>query len=71
MVTVTEITLNQINSALLSLKRDNENLYKLIFDLKTSNAELTDEVNELKRSLQENVQTTSEPEVTVQTDTEE
>lgn len=44
MTTITEITLNQINSALLSLKRDNENLYKLVFDLKTSIAELKSDV---------------------------
>lgn len=52
MITITEITLNQINSALLSLKRDNENLYKLVFDLKTSIAELKSDVEKLEQTEQ-------------------
>lgn len=52
MTTITEITLNQINSALLSLKRDNENLYKLVFDLKTSIAELKSDVEKLEQTEQ-------------------
>lgn len=52
MTTITEITLNQINSALLSLKRDNENLYKLVFDLKTSIAELKFDVEKLEQTEQ-------------------
>lgn len=52
MTTITEITLNQINSALLSLKRDNEKLYKLVFDLKTSIAELKSDVEKLEQTEQ-------------------
>lgn len=52
MTTITEITLNQINSALLSLKRDNENLYKLVFDLKTSIAELKSNLEKLEQTEQ-------------------
>lgn len=52
MTTITEITLNQINSALLSLKRDNENLYKLVFELKTSIAELKSDVEKLEQTEQ-------------------
>lgn len=52
MTTITEITLNQINSALLSIKRDNENLYKLVFDLKTSIAELKSDVEKLEQTEQ-------------------
>lgn len=52
MTTITEITLNQINSALISLKRDNENLYKLVFDLKTSIAELKSDVEKLEQTEQ-------------------
>lgn len=52
MTTITDITLNQINSALLSLKRDNENLYKLVFDLKTSIAELKSDVEKLEQTEQ-------------------
>ena len=52
MTTITEITLNQINSALLSLKRDNENLCKLVFDLKTSIAELKSDVEKLEQTEQ-------------------
>lgn len=52
MTTITEITLNQINSALLSLKRDNENLYKLVFALKTSIAELKSDVEKLEQTEQ-------------------
>ena len=52
MTTITEITLNQINSALLSLKRDNENLYKLVFNLKTSIAELKSDVEKLEQTEQ-------------------
>lgn len=52
MTTITEITLNQINSALLSLKRDNENLYKLVFDLKTSIGELKSDVEKLEQTEQ-------------------
>lgn len=52
MTTITEITLNQINSALLSLKRDNENLYKLVSDLKTSIAELKSDVEKLEQTEQ-------------------
>lgn len=48
MQTITDITLNQINAALLSLKRDNENLYKLVFDLKTSTAELKEEIEQIR-----------------------
>ena len=52
MTTITEITLNQINSALLALKRDNANLYKLVFDLKTSIAELKSDVEKLEQTEQ-------------------
>ena len=52
MTTITEITLNQINSALFSLKRDNANLYKLVFDLKTSIAELKSDVEKLEQTEQ-------------------
>lgn len=52
MTTIKEITLNQINSALLSLKRDNENLYKLVFALKTSIAELKSDVEKLEQTEQ-------------------
>ena len=52
MTTITEITLNQINSALLSVKRDNANLYKLVFDLKTSIAELKSDVEKLEQTEQ-------------------
>ena len=52
MTTITEITLNQINSALLSFKRDNENLYKLVFDLKTSIAELKSNLEKLEQTEQ-------------------
>ena len=52
MTTITEITLNQINSALLSLKRDNANLYNLVFDLKTSIAELKSDVEKLEQTEQ-------------------
>lgn len=50
MVTVTEITLKQINSALLSLKRDNENLYKVIFNLKTEIADLKEKIEEQNKT---------------------
>lgn len=66
MTTITEITLNQINSALLSLKRDNENLYKLVFDLKTSIAELKSDVEKLEQTEQITAQNEEEPEITVQ-----
>ena len=52
MTTITEITLNQINSALLAVKRDNANLYKLVFDLKTSIAELKSDVEKLEQTEQ-------------------
>lgn len=66
MTTITEITLNQINSALLSLKRDNENLYKLVFDLKTSIAELKSDVEKLEQTEQITALNEEEPEITVQ-----
>ena len=66
MTTITEITLNQINSALLSLKRDNENLYKLVFDLKTSIAELKSDVEKLEQTEQITAQNEEEPEITGQ-----
>lgn len=65
MTTITEITINQINSALLSLKRDNENLYKLVFDLKTSIAELKSDVEKLEQTEQITAQNEEEPEITV------
>lgn len=65
MTTITEITLNQINSALLSLKRDNENLYKLVFDLKTSIAELKSDVEKLKQTEQITALNETKPEITV------
>ena len=65
MTTITEITLNQINSALLSLKRDNENLYKLVFDLKTSIAELKSDVEKLEQTEQITAQNEEEPKITV------
>lgn len=68
MTTITEITLNQINSALLSLKRDNENLYKLVFDLKTSIAELKSDVEKLEQTEQITAQNEEEPEITVQSE---
>ena len=68
MTTITEITLNQINSALLSLKRDNENLYKLVFDLKTSIAELKSDVEKLEQTEQITAQNETEPEITVQSE---
>ena len=68
MTTITEITLNQINSALLSLKRDNENLYKLVFDLKTSIAELKSDVEKLKQTEQITALNEEEPEITVQSE---
>lgn len=66
MTTITEITLNQINSALLSLKRDNENLYKLVFDLKTSIAELKSDVEKLEQTEQITAQNEVESEIIVQ-----
>ena len=66
MTTITEITLNQINSALLSLKRDNENLYKLVFDLKTSIAELKSDVEKLEQTEQITALNETKPEITVQ-----
>lgn len=68
MTTITEITLNQINSALLSLKRDNANLYKLVFDLKTSIAELKSDVEKLEQTKQITAQNEEEPEITVQSE---
>lgn len=68
MTTITEITLNQINSALLSLKRDNENLYKLVFDLKTSIAELKSDVEKLEQTEQITALNKTEPEITVQSE---
>lgn len=68
MTTITEITLNQINSALLSVKRDNENLYKLVFDLKTSIAELKSDVEKLEQTEQITAQNEEEPEITVQSE---
>lgn len=68
MTTITEITLNQINSALLSLKRDNENLYKLVFDLKTSIAELKSDVEKLEQTEQITAQNEEEAEITVQSE---
>jgi hypothetical protein len=64
MTTITEITLNQINSALLSLKRDNENLYKLVFDLKTSIAELKSDVEKLEQTEQITALNETKPEIT-------
>lgn len=68
MTTITEITLNQINSALLSLKRDNENLYKLVFDLKTSIAELKSDVEKLEQTEQITAQNEVEAEIIVQSE---
>ena len=68
MTTITEITLNQINSALLSLKRDNENLYKLVFDLKTSIAELKSDVEKLEQTEQITTLNETKPEITVQSE---
>ena len=68
MTTITEITLNQINSALLSLKRDNENLYKLVFDLKTSIAELKSNVEKLEQTEQITALNETKPEITVQSE---
>ena len=68
MTTITEITLNQINSALLALKRDNANLYKLVFDLKTSIAELKSDVEKLEQTEQITAQNEEEPEITVQSE---
>lgn len=68
MITITEITLNQINSALLSLKRDNENLYKLVFDLKTSIAELKSDVEKLEQTEQITALNEIKPEITVQSE---
>lgn len=68
MTTITEITLNQINSALLSLKRDNENLYKLVFDLKTSIAELKSDVEKLEQTEQITAQNEEKSEITVQSE---
>ena len=68
MTTITEITLNQINSALLSLKRDNANLYKLLFDLKTSIAELKSDVEKLEQTEQITAQNKEEPEITGQSE---
>lgn len=68
MTTITEITLNQINSALLSLKRDNENLYKLVFDLKTSIAELKSDVEKLEQTEQITALNEIKPEITVQSE---
>jgi hypothetical protein len=68
MTTITEITLNQINSALLSLKRDNENLYKLVFDLKTSIAELKSDVEKLEQTEQITALNETKPEITVQSE---
>lgn len=68
MTTITEITLNQINSALLALKRDNANLYKLVSDLKTSIAELKSDVEKLEQTEQITAQNEEEPEITVQSE---
>ena len=68
MTTITEITLNQINSALLSLKRDNENLYKLVFALKTSIAELKSDVEKLEQTEQITALNETKPEITVQSE---
>ena len=68
MTTITEITLNQINSALLSLKRDNENLYKLVFDLKTSIAEVKSDVKKLEQTEQITALNKTKPEITVQSE---
>ena len=68
MTTITEITLNQINSALLSLKRDNENLYKLVFDLKPSIAELKSAVEKLEQTEQITALNETKPEITVQSE---
>lgn len=68
MTTITEITLNQINSALLSLKRDNENLYKLVFDLKTSIAELKSDVEKLEQTEQITALNETKPEIIVQSE---
>lgn len=68
MTTITEITLNQINSALLSLKRDNENLYKLVFDLKTSIAELKSDVEKLEQTEQITALNETKPKITVQSE---
>ena len=68
MTTITEITLNQINSALLSLKRDNENLYKLVFNLKTSIAELKSNVEKLEQTEQITALNETKPEITVQSE---
>ena len=68
MTTITEITLNQINSALLSLKRDNENLYKLVYDLKTSIAELKSDVEKLEQTEQITALNETKPEITVQSE---
>ena len=68
MTTITEITLNQINSALLSVQRDNTNLYKLVFDLKTSIAELKSDVEKLEQTEQITAQNEEEPEITVQSE---
>lgn len=68
MTTITEITLNQINSALLSLKRDNENLYKLVFDLKTSIAELKSDVEKLEQTEQITALKETKPEITGQSE---
>jgi hypothetical protein len=68
MTTITEITLNQINSALLSLKRDNENLYKLVFDLKTSIAELKSDVEKLEQTEQITALNETKPEITGQSE---
>ena len=68
MTTITEITLNQINSALFSLKRDNENLYKLVFDLKTSIAELKSDVEKLEQTEQITALNETKPEITVQSE---
>lgn len=68
MTTITEITLNQINSALLAVKRDNANLYKLVFDLKTSIAELKSDVEKLEQTEQITAQNEEEPKITVQSE---
>lgn len=68
MTTITEITLNQINSALLSLKRDNENLYKLVFDLKTSIAELKSDVEKLEQTEQITALNETNPDITGQSE---
>ena len=68
MTTITEITLNQINSALLSLKRDNENLYKLVFDLKTSIAELKSNLEKLEQAEQITALNEAEHKITVQSE---